>query len=60
MAIRPERDAFRSDLAVDGADSETSNPGLKLAAKDVEWLMVSLALGSFFTLDPLNLQIFEK
>jgi hypothetical protein len=60
MAIRPECDAFRSGLAVGGADSETSNPGLKLAAKDMGWPMVSLALGRFFTLDPLDVQVFEK
>jgi chromosome partitioning protein len=44
-AVWPERDGFQADLDVGRAGSESSNPHLKQAAKDVEMAMMALALG---------------
>ena len=44
-AIWPERDGFQADLDVGRAGSESSNPHLKQAAKEVEVAMMTLALG---------------
>jgi chromosome partitioning protein len=44
-AIWPERDGFQADLDVGRAGSESSNPHLKQAAKEVESAMMTLALG---------------
>jgi len=45
-AVWPERDGFQADLDVGRAGSETSNPHLKLAAKEIETAMMNLALGT--------------
>ncbi|PIT75657.1 hypothetical protein B9Z31_05085 [Limnohabitans sp. G3-2] len=44
-AVWPERDGFQADLDVGRAGSETRNPHLKQAAKEVEMAMMTLALG---------------
>jgi chromosome partitioning protein len=44
-AVWPERDGFQADLDLGRAGSESSNPHLKQAAKDVEMAMMALALG---------------
>lgn len=44
-AIWPERDGFQADLDVGRAGSESSNPHLKQAAREVESAMMTLALG---------------
>jgi chromosome partitioning protein len=44
-AVWPERDGFQADLDVGRAGSESSNPHLKQAAKEVEMAMMALALG---------------
>jgi chromosome partitioning protein len=44
-AVWPERDGFQADLDVGRAGSESSNPHLKQAAKEVEMAMMTLALG---------------
>ena len=44
-AVWPERDGFQADLDVGRAGSESSNPYLKQAAKEVETAMMTLALG---------------
>ena len=45
-AVWPERDGFQADLDVGRAGSETSNPYLKAAAKEIETAMMNLALGT--------------
>ena len=45
-AFWPERDGFQADLDVGRAGSETSNPYLKAAAKEIETAMMNLALGT--------------
>lgn len=42
-AIWPERDGFQSDLDFGRAGSESSNPHLKLAARDIELAMLNMA-----------------
>lgn len=44
-AVWPECDGFQAELDVGRAGSESSNPHLKQAAKEVEWAMMTLAMG---------------
>jgi chromosome partitioning protein len=44
-AVWPERDGFQADLDVGRAGSESSNPHLKQAAREVEQAMLTLAMG---------------